>query len=318
MRLNISLPYSITAFLTFLTGFDYEISESRRGKALLVYHGFTYTSKVDRKYWYCSHTTCKAKVHMDKIGKIIFHYTVHTHDPPKLHRLADDLEYKLIPSKRSNKQILIFQGYTFSQNRMSGNWYCSKQYKDCKARIHMDKNWKIKTLHVDHNHEAPKIVVTAAGEYYTVGLKMFSKSIITQMKNEFNEKLNKLVNRSKSNSINFINETRYQEFIAELKVIKSKESKTFEDYKILSNYDILEVNGRDRLIRSNEDSKNIQFYVPTDELYGVIHTMHILFNHAKLNELDNQIKHKYCNVSREVIKIYLSCCNFCKKSTETL
>lgn len=138
------------------------------------------------------------------------------------------------------------------------------------------------------------------------------------MKNEFNDKLNKLISRKKSNSINFINESRYQEFITELKVIKSKEYKTFEDYKMLSNYDILEVNGRDRLIKSTEHSSHIRFYVPLNELYGVIHTMHVLFNHAELNELENQIKHKYCNVSREVIKIYLSCCNVCKKTTEKL
>lgn len=138
------------------------------------------------------------------------------------------------------------------------------------------------------------------------------------MKNEFNDKLNKLISRKKSKSINFINESRYQEFITELKVIKSKEYKTFEDYKMLSNYDILEVNGRDRLIKSTEHPSHIRFYVPLNELYGVIHTMHVLFNHAELNELDNQIKHKYCNVSREVIKIYLSCCNVCKKTTEKL
>lgn len=138
------------------------------------------------------------------------------------------------------------------------------------------------------------------------------------MKNEFNDKLNKLISRKKSNSINFINESRYQEFITELKVIKSKDYKTFEDYKMLSNYDILEVNGRDRLIKSTEYPRHIRFYVPLNELYGVIHTMHVLFNHAELNELDNQIKHKYCNVSREVIKIYLSCCNVCKKTAEKL
>lgn len=152
---------------------------------------------------------------------------------------------------------------------------------------------------------------------------MFSKSIMTQMKNEFNDKLNKLISRKKSNSINFLSVSRYQEYITELKVIKSKECKTFEDYKMLSNYDILEVNGRDRLIKSTEHiqaerSRHIRFYVPLNELYGVIHTMHVLFNHAELNELDNQIKHKYCNVSREVIKIYLSCCNVCNKTTEKL
>lgn len=137
------------------------------------------------------------------------------------------------------------------------------------------------------------------------------------MKKEFMERLDKLINRKKSNSINYINQTRYQDFIEEVKVLKNKRSKGFEDYKTLANYDVLEVNGKNRLIKPKDELNNIKFYIPTDELFGTIHTMHILYAHADLDALEAHIKSKYCNVSKEVIKMYLSCCQTCnKKSSE--
>lgn len=133
------------------------------------------------------------------------------------------------------------------------------------------------------------------------------------MKAEFKEKLNRLVGRKKSNSAYLIDAARYQDFIREVKEIKHKWRKTFEDYKMLANYDILIVNDRERLIQPrNESNPTIKFYVPMDELFGVLHTMHLLFKHANKDLMDTEIKSKYCNVSKEVIKLYLSCCTRCK------
>lgn len=135
------------------------------------------------------------------------------------------------------------------------------------------------------------------------------------MKAEFNDKLNKLVGRKKSNSAYLIDTVRYQDFIKEIKEIKTKWNKNFVDYKMLANYDILEVSGRERLIQPrNEANPNIKFYVSMNELFGVLHTMHLLFKHAGKDLMDNELKAKYCNVSKEVIKIYLTCCKTCNGS----
>lgn len=84
------------------------------------------------------------------------------------HKNFSDLEYKLIPSKRSKKNLLVFRGNTFSQNLSSGNWYCSKYHKDCKAKIHLDTNGKIVRFNDNHNHEPPKMYVTSTGDYYVL------------------------------------------------------------------------------------------------------------------------------------------------------
>lgn len=120
--------------------------------------------------------------------------------------------------------------------------------------------------------------------------------------------------RKKSNSVYLMNQERYQDFIREVKDIKRKKIKSFEDYRMLANYDILEFNDKEKLIKPKDDIINsaVKFYVSTDDLFGVLHTMHLLLNHADKDTMDREIKTKYCNVSKEVIKIYLMLCKVCK------
>lgn len=141
---------------------------------------------------------------------------------------------------------------------------------------------------------------------------MFDKNIVAPLKQEFNDKLEKLLSRKKSNSAYFINEARYEDFIKEIKEIKSKYHKDFDDYKMLASYDVLEINGREKLIKpDDENGSGVKFYVATNELFGVLHTIHLLFNHANKDVMETELKTKYCNVSKEVIKIYLGCCKTC-------
>ncbi|KAJ2947346.1 hypothetical protein O0L34_g17073 [Tuta absoluta] len=113
------------------------------------------------------------------------------------------------------------------------------------------------------------------------------------MKDEFNEKLNKLMQRKKSNSINFMSRDRYEQFLQEIWELKNKRYKDFEDYKMLSSYDVLELNGKVRLITPKDDNGAVKFYIATDELFGVLHTMHLLFDHAKKEVMEREIKTKY-------------------------
>lgn len=134
------------------------------------------------------------------------------------------------------------------------------------------------------------------------------------MKTEFNNKLEIYLKRKKSNA-HLITRENYNEFINEVKELQNKRDKKFDDFKILTHYDVLEVNGRERLIMPVDGVNSVKFYVATDELFGVLHTMHLLYDHADKDVMDREIKTKYCNVSKEAIKIYLTCCNFCKNKT---
>lgn len=120
--------------------------------------------------------------------------------------------------------------------------------------------------------------------------------------------------RKKSNSAYYLTRERYQDFIDEVKQLKNKWDKSFYDFKTLANYDVLQVGDREKLIQPKDESNStVKFYVPTDELFGVLHTMHLLLNHPTLEDMQTELKTKYCNISKEVIKIYMETCKVCSK-----
>lgn len=134
------------------------------------------------------------------------------------------------------------------------------------------------------------------------------------MKMEFNKKLNRIMTRKKNNSIYLIDSQRYNDFVRDIKEIKNKRNKEYDDYKTLASYDVLNICGKDRLVLPKTESNAcIKFYVCSNELFGIIHTMHLLLNHADKDVLEKELKTKYCNVSKEVIKIYTSLCQICIK-----
>ncbi|CAG9579996.1 unnamed protein product [Danaus chrysippus] len=155
------------------------MSTSRRGKDKIVYKGFTYSSKQNTKYWYCSTlNTCKAKLHLDQTLKIIGAFTDHNHPPPSLVRLRNDYDYEISRSSRG-KDLLIFKGYTYNRynyevirskkgkdllvykgftyylRRATKLWYCSI-LKNCKARVRME-NAKIVEANDHHSHPPPRL-----------------------------------------------------------------------------------------------------------------------------------------------------------------
>lgn len=148
--------------------------------------------------------------------------------------------------------------------------------------------------------------------FLVTGFELFAKNRVEPLKKEFNLKLSTILSRKKNNSAYYMTRERYQDFINEVKVLKSKQNKEFYDFKTLANYDAINVNSKERLIKpKTEVNESIKFYVSTDELFGVLHTMHLLLKHPGLDVMDSEIKTKYCNVSKEIIKMYLGICTSC-------
>ena len=71
----------------------------------------------------------------------------------------------MIPTKKG-KYLLMYQGFTFSQQHRSQNYYCSKKDSGCKARVKLDRDGRIlPTSQTIHCHPPPKYLVMAKGEY---------------------------------------------------------------------------------------------------------------------------------------------------------
>ncbi|KAF9796489.1 hypothetical protein SFRURICE_014660 [Spodoptera frugiperda] len=112
-------------------------------------------------------------------GKIISTaFTTHMHPAPKyvisngcyikfilIAGAIEGQSYEMIPTKKG-KFLLMFQGYTYSQQNQSRNYYCSKKDVGCKARLKLDSNGKIiSTAFTTHMHPAPKYVFSN-GRYF--------------------------------------------------------------------------------------------------------------------------------------------------------
>ncbi|CAD0200263.1 unnamed protein product [Chrysodeixis includens] len=163
------------------------------------------------------------------------------------------------------KPLLLVKDYTFAQTTSDHRyWNCSRKASSkCNAKLRFNDAGKLIHCDLDHSHSPPVFY-----RKHDV-LEHLSENIVKPMKAEFKEKLNRLVGRKKSNSAYLIDTARYQDFIREVKEIKQKWRKTFEDYKMLANYDILVVNDRERLIQPrNESNPSIKFYVSIDDLFG--------------------------------------------------
>ncbi|KAJ8718886.1 hypothetical protein PYW07_016442 [Mythimna separata] len=71
----------------------------------------------------------------------------------------------MIPTKRG-KHLLMYKGYTYSQQHRSLNYYCSKKDAGCKGRIKLDVYGRILPTSLPiHGHPPPKYMVMSKGEY---------------------------------------------------------------------------------------------------------------------------------------------------------
>jgi hypothetical protein len=67
-------------------------------------------------------------------------------------------------------------------------------------------------------------------------------------------------------------------------------------------------------------SKNseIKYYVHNEELFDVIHNVHLSIGHGGRNWMEHEVKTKYKNIIRDMIMLYLNSCESYKKKGSTV
>ncbi|KAL0831861.1 hypothetical protein ABMA28_001391 [Loxostege sticticalis] len=84
-------------------------------------------------------------------------------------------EYSFIPTPRG-KHLLIMRGYTYSQMKLTNNYYCSKkQSGNCKARVRLDESGNIVSANYDHTHPPPTYMQTQSGQSSKMPILISSK-----------------------------------------------------------------------------------------------------------------------------------------------
>ena len=110
---------------------------------------------------------------------------------------------------------------------------------------------------------------------------------------------------------------RLEQILSESIQAKEKEpgDRTAKDYRRIKRFDIVDVQGKQRLVaaRTENDDKEIRFFVSIEEMYDIIDYTHKKMNHGGRDRLWPILSKQYANIPREVIQTYLKMCDYCCK-----
>lgn len=110
---------------------------------------------------------------------------------------------------------------------------------------------------------------------------------------------------------------RLEQILSESIQAKEKEpgDRTAKDYRRIKRFDIVDVQGKQRLVaaRTDHDDKDIRFFVSIEEMYDIIDYTHKKMNHGGRDRLWPILSKQYANIPREVIQTYLKMCDYCCK-----
>ena len=126
-----------------------------------------------------------------------------------------------------------------------------------------------------------------------------------------------LLSESMNKDNNFyLTSERYNSLLNEVKEAKSVKGKQTVHYTRLKRYDILNIEGEEKLtVPLSAEETEILYCVTFDELF-VIHEAHIAVGHGGRTRMIKELNHKYKNVTVESIVTYLRLCEPCQKKTK--
>jgi hypothetical protein len=76
---------------------------------------------------------------------------------------------------------------------------------------------------------------------------------------------------------------------------------------------VLKVSDINKLIVSVSENNEIKYYVHNEELFDVIHNVHLSIEHGGRNRMEPDVNTKYKNITRDMIMLYLNSCESFKK-----
>ncbi|XP_015600310.1 KRAB-A domain-containing protein 2-like [Cephus cinctus] len=128
----------------------------------------------------------------------------------------------------------------------------------------------------------------------------------------FLEKLNALIAGKREDNCFYFSQEKYSKILSEVVSAKTK-CKTPLDYRRLKRFDVLRINGEEKLIAPLKPGKtNIQCYVTNEELFSILYGTHIRIGHGGRTRMLKELQVKYKNITYEVVMLYLNLCKQCQ------
>lgn len=79
------------------------------------------------------------------------------------------------------------------------------------------------------------------------------------------------------------------------------------------------VKGNEKLIEAlNGETDQIQYYLHSEDLFDILHDIHLNIGHGGHAHMEKELQAKYKNITKEVIMLYLTLCKPCQQKNSKL
>lgn len=129
------------------------------------------------------------------------------------------------------------------------------------------------------------------------------------IREKFSENLKKL---PVSANCALMSTAKYKQLVHDVKNVKSTGRKSPSDFWLLKHYDVIEVEGVDKLIYPVTAECGIKYYVTEDELCEVLYKTHCSIGHGGRDRMLHELNRRYKNITQQQILIFLRCCEVCQ------
>lgn len=133
---------------------------------------------------------------------------------------------------------------------------------------------------------------------------------ISNMREKFLLSVTKLV-ESKSYNSNVFSKEKYFQTIKEVKEAKEKGKKSSHDYRHAAKYDMISVQGTEKLIEATYGERDQTRYYVHKEEFDILHDTHLNIGHGGRTHMLKELQGKYENMTKQVIVLYLALCKQC-------
>ncbi|XP_047591129.1 SCAN domain-containing protein 3 isoform X1 [Lutra lutra] len=124
---------------------------------------------------------------------------------------------------------------------------------------------------------------------------------------------------NKSNNTKIFSKAKYCQLIREVKEAKAKARKESVDYRRLARFDVILVQGNEKLIEAtNGETDKVRYYLHSEELFDILHDTHLSIGHGGRTRMEKELQAKYRNITKEVIMLYLTLCGACQQKNVKL
>nr|XP_012597542.1 SCAN domain-containing protein 3 isoform X2 [Microcebus murinus] len=124
---------------------------------------------------------------------------------------------------------------------------------------------------------------------------------------------------NKSNNTKIFSKAKYCQLIREVKEAKAKAKKESVDYRRLARFDVILVQGNEKLIEAiNGETDKIRYYLHSEDLFDILHDTHLSIGHGGRTRMEKELQAKYKNITKEVIMLYLTLCKPCQQKNSKL